>query len=264
MAAQNLLMRISLVDLTGLPRDTVQMSLSAIAAAPISSGDAAGYTSLVAGFFTGTYVGATVSQFIADSVDRTALKHRLDIYDVTAALNGSPHGSPIFSNMFSLNAATGITSLPSECAAVLTYLAAGYATKQTKGPIDAATPTPESAIDYGAPAVHSAPTNPKARYRGRIYLGPLNINAREGSPTTTHAQVSQTLINTALNAFEGLIDGLEGAANPATVAVWSRRDAAMHPVTTVNGEAICQMDNAFDTQRRRGSSATAKTVLAEA
>jgi hypothetical protein len=45
--------------------------------------------------------------------------------------------------------------------------------------------SPESAVDLGAPATHSAKTRPKASHRGRIYVGPLNDLADNGAAGLT-------------------------------------------------------------------------------
>lgn len=88
----------------------------------------------------------------------------------------------------------------------------------------------------------AAGANPMRR-RGRIYLGPFNTGQATGilegdsRPTTG-------LMQTLLNAGAFLRDDLPSAQ---AWQVWSEVDQALRPVTTV------QVDNAWDTQRRRGA-----------
>lgn len=108
-------------------------------------------------------------------------------------------------------------------------------------------PLPEEVsicLSFRAPLVSG--TNAKRR-RGRIYLGPLS--------TITVSEDSQlrTRVNTAT------LDAIEDAVQAATTlvpdteaahCVWSRSNASFIPVSDY------WVDNAFDTQRRRGPAST--------
>lgn len=91
--------------------------------------------------------------------------------------------------------------------------------------------------------------SPQARRRGRIFLGPLGLicnDSATGRPTT--AVLDDVRLNTDLLATNSTVS--------ATWCVFSRVDNVLYPVT--NG----WVDNAFDTQRRRGERATARQVWA--
>lgn len=86
---------------------------------------------------------------------------------------------------------------------------------------------------------------PQARRRGRLYIGPINgsANTVDGRPTTAFR-------NRLRLGAENLM------ADVNTVwGVWSPTDSAF--VTVTNG----WVDNAFDTQRRRGQAATARSLF---
>lgn len=91
---------------------------------------------------------------------------------------------------------------------------------------------------------------PAARRRGRIYLGPLNAGATEGVANAPQRPSSVFMLNLS-RAAKGLSDGPIGTR----WAVYSRRDDAFRPI--VAG----YVDNAFDTQRRRGVDATARIAF---
>lgn len=92
---------------------------------------------------------------------------------------------------------------------------------------------------------------PQRRRRGRIYLGPLNTTAL-GSSTQVGRPIPGmiTAMTAAAAAFRSSVEA-EGACY---WGVWSTVDQALVEVT--DG----WMDNAFDTQRRRGLKETDRTV----
>lgn len=90
--------------------------------------------------------------------------------------------------------------------------------------------------------------SPPARHRGRIYLGPLS-----GDSFTTGTSDRTLLIGTLLDGVETAYNALR-AGLPAGVshAQHSDTDDAWRPVVAA------WMDNAIDTQRRRGPDATGR------
>lgn len=87
----------------------------------------------------------------------------------------------------------------------------------------------------------------QARRRGRLYLGPLRsavVDTSTGRPTSSFLEVIQL-------AGNGLLADSNAAAEWSWV-IRSQRDNANVPVT--NG----WVDNAFDTQRRRGLTPTSR------
>lgn len=92
-----------------------------------------------------------------------------------------------------------------------------------------------------------APGEPKARYRGRHYIGPLNTTAlgADGRP-------DPDLVTDAAGAFSDLNDDL-ASMDSWFLGVYSRTDATMRqPITGA------WIDNAFDIQRRRGLAPTSR------
>lgn len=148
-------------------------------------------------------------------------------YDIDGHLNGSPAGSPVLirPNDWSLGASASATGLPSEVAICLTAYA-----------------------DYLGDVEFGPGTRPRSRDRARIYVGPLNVTAQ----TTA---IGRTRPDPALltNLAEAGARLARAPMGPNWV-VWSRRSATIKPVTKVS------VDDAFDTQRRRGIDPTAKTI----
>lgn len=170
---------------------------------------------------------ASVGQFISNAVNRSAT-HTIDVYHITAG----PIGSPVYSESWLGPPTTSSTSgLPTEVAGVLSFHAD-------------LTDIPEE----------SGVTHPRARRRGRVFIGPLNINAVDisNAPYRLAGSGSGAFLNTLREAATRLAD--DAAANDFTWSVWSRADATLRPV--VAGWT----DNAPDTQRRRGPASTARVT----
>lgn len=132
----------------------------------------------------------------------------------------------------------GGTPLPEEVAVCLSMTTVGYLTF----------PEHQSA---GAPGP-VGDVLPRARRRGRVFLGPLNslaIDASSGRPL-----VSTTFRTNIADAFSTLHAAM--GANVTPLQVFSRTDHAMR---RVNGIWI---DDAFDTIRRRGIQATSRMTRA--
>jgi len=92
------------------------------------------------------------------------------------------------------------------------------------------------------------PGFPQARRRGRVYIGPFTTTANSsGRPSTT---VMSTLASAAVT----LCTNLKGAGLPGLLSVWSHVDGTGVEVT--NG----WIDDAFDTQRRRGIQRTTRNT----
>jgi len=94
------------------------------------------------------------------------------------------------------------------------------------------------------------PGFPQARRRGRVYIGPLGSNA-----SGTDARPSSTFINVLATAAATFKSNVEALTEPIEWAVWSPADSAA--VNVDNG----WVDNAWDTQRRRGIPYSSKTTF---
>lgn len=100
-----------------------------------------------------------------------------------------------------------------------------------------------------------------ARRRGRVYVGPLNIGATEFLGADGHARpavaLQEALVLGAQRMKDNLLtDGITwGVYSPTTRGILSAASAGFVPITHV------WVDDAFDTQRRRGSAPTARLAI---
>lgn len=88
------------------------------------------------------------------------------------------------------------------------------------------------------------------RNKGRMYIGPLN-QAAVGADSGGQAPPAGELVATLVLATQQL--ALDVVTAGGTLCVWSREDHALH---VVEGGWV---DNAWDTQRRRGLDPTSRT-----
>lgn len=120
--------------------------------------------------------------------------------------------------------------------------------------LDAGVNLPEEVAVCMSYTALAPPGTIRARRRGRIYLGPLNTTALAfGTESSAQQHVNAgliTAINGAADAFAG-----ELTAVSATWCMYSKTDSAAHPIVQVS------VDNAFDTQRRRGVDASSSTSV---
>lgn len=226
---------------SGLIKDAVVNTFTFQAGAELGASEYADIDSLLASFYTSIATGATlaVGSYIGASVSRTAnvvTKH----YRVEDHLAGTPAGSPDFvGNLGHLPVPPGgvTAAFPAEVAIALAF----------HGPYGA---TPE----FGGGVDH---TRPRSRLRGRIYLGPLLANSFmynvEG--TTNRITVGTQPRTDFLAAGKELFNGLRGMAPAVNWCVWSRKNADLAVISTLT------VDDAFDTQRRRGQDPQVRTSV---
>lgn len=144
--------------------------------------------------------------------------HRIKLYD----LNQAPPRVPVFEQEFTWGTAPTGTALPSEVAVCLSARA-----ERVSGTID-------------------------ARRRGRVYIGPLNTTAMNAGGTGGHPRVEANMRTTLLEAAARL------AADMNTDGwLWG-----VHSSLGAAGNFVpfrtWWVDDAFDTQRRRGMVPTTK------
>lgn len=184
----------------------------------------------------GTQVTA-LGAYLSATIDRTANACSVLAY-ATLDLDGStPLGSPVDSLNFTLTAAGAGSEFPREVATVLSFHAD-------------LTGVPVSETDPGPPIVVS---RPQSRRRGRMYIGPVKSSAGAGD-TEGILRVAPAYRTDVTQAFNGLCDAV-ALTDALTVGVWSKADADVYPVVTA------YIDNAWDTQRRRGLDPTARTTI---
>lgn len=180
-------------------------------------------------FYSHNYgtVSHSIGNFLSTAISRT-IPPIMRTYNKTGFENGSASGGPIdVRNTALVPTRTGGTvDLPSEVCITLTFHS-----------------------DYGTtPEFGPGGIRPRARHRGRLYIGPLTtlglISNTASGPSVSGA---------ALDTFAGAATALMADATTQWCQ-WSRKDALFRPVT---GGWI---DDAPDTQRRRGEAPTLRNV----
>lgn len=168
---------------------------------------------------------AAIGDYISRSVNRAADACSIDLYTMPAV--DGPTGSPRSTTTFTLEGTdAGNVTLPSECAAVLSF-----------------------AADLAGIPEESGVTRPRARRRGRVFLGPLNSNATDATAgATTPLRLGTPFLEVCTAAADVELE--PGSLGDWEWCVFSQTDWVARPVETI------WMDNAFDTQRRRGVEAT--------
>lgn len=215
---------------SGLPKDAVQNSFAfTTGQVPPSGAELDEIGNRLDNFYNANgSLGAPIVNWFADSVSRVANAHSISYYDLTGHLDGTPHGSPIRTTPLTIVGAGGQGSLPDEVAVCMSVHSA-----------------------FGTDREAVGATRPKARDRGRIYIGPLATNAISAPAPNNEAVVTPNLVQTIKDAHVAL----NTSQVLATWVLWSRKAAALKPI--VGGF----VDNAFDTQRRRGNAATSRMII---
>lgn len=232
------LVTVTIAAASGLAEDSVVNQFAFATDGSVASAGVDLYDALNDFYNNANGAGDKIAQYMSNGLGGTSpAACHARLYNIESHLDGSPHGSPISEYTFGLAARTGSTvSLPEEVALVLTTR--GYAWDDQ--PIEAADGSdPGSAID-----------RPRQRYSGRVFLGPFNSSAN--SESSGHARPVAALRTCILDAAEKLWDDTLAAGH--SWCVWSRTDEALRPIQDV------QIDDAWDTQRRRGTAPTARTT----
>jgi hypothetical protein len=167
-----------------------------------------------------TFYDAWISTYGGGSIGSTAY---VDRYQMPAVRG--PLGVPLETHTMALSSPGVSTPWPDEVATTISFHS-----------------------DYtGVPEHGPGATRPRATLRGRIYLGPLNTAAGEVTTSANETRPAAAFLanlKTYLTAFHTAVSWVQ----------WSNKNWEALPV--VGG----WIDNAFDTQRRRGPAATARTL----
>lgn len=209
------------------------------------AGDIAELGALIEDLFDGIHPGQqnALSAYLGNSLVRTANGASVKVYDITGHLDGSPHGSPIGQHLWTLGASLGTGDLPREVAMCVTLRGVGWDTALVEVPDGA---DPGAAVD-----------RPRQRHSGRVFLGPLSAgnSVAAADAVTGDVRPGSTFRADILAAFEDFAEEVPIAWAGARLGVWSRAMQFIHTVAAI------QVDDAFDTQRRRGSSPTVRTTV---
>jgi hypothetical protein len=224
---QNCHVTVTLPGISGLAEDNVVNTFTFSDPVGILPADLDAITAALFDFYrlTAAPQVSAVSTYLGPALSRSTTV-ALRFYDIDGHLDGSPVGSPERTDMaaFDLLGSASATGLPSEVAVCLTLYAA-----------------------FGSDVEFGPGTRPRARDRGRVYIGPLNQNAMTTALGRTRPEPGfvQDLAEAGAR--------LARAPMGPKLSVWSRRAGLVRPVERVS------VDDAFDTQRRRGIAPTAKT-----
>lgn len=240
----NFLMTATIGHQSGLADEAVSNSFSIRTTDDPSGAELIALMDQIAAFYNDTSAlqVSSVGTYLSPELERDDLPLVVRAYNITANLDGSPHGSPVDEKAYALDAAGVATALPSEVALCVTIEGFGRST----APVEVA-----DGIDPGA-----APDRPKQRRTGRVFIGPLATNTVAAGLNGESRPSSVFRLDTmiAVRALDTHIiaTGVAGAH----LAVWSRANADMYVVEAVS------VDDAWDTQRRRGVNPTARGRLA--
>lgn len=194
-----------------------------------SSAAYTGLMTVIEEFYTNvTAGGQAVSQYLSGSVSRDTDVCSVNLYRLPA--EPGLMGSPVAQRLFTAAAPFGTMNLPAEVAVCNSIHA-----------------------DLTGIEEEDAGTRPRARRRGRQFIGPLRDFAMTSSDTDDPA-VTALFQTTLTEASQVLLDAASGLPDAWQWSVFSRTEWVMRAV--VGG----WVDNAFDTIRSRGQKATARTT----
>lgn len=222
---------ITLPSVSGLPEDRSENVLAIGANGSVGASEPGNAAAQIAGFFTATTGAMTYSigSHISSSVSRAANACTVSIYVSTDLSGATPFGSPIVVYPFTLPADDGSTPMPEEVSTVVSF----------HGDLT------------GVPA-ESGATRPAQRRRGRMYVGPLNFST--GTDASNVLRPSSAWRTNLGIAFKAMADGVNAEAH-LFLGVWSKADADVR--AALGG----YVDDAWDSQRRRGLAATTRTTF---
>lgn len=226
-------------SVTGFTEDITECTLNCAHNGVLGGGDVQTAIEAFRDFWitiAGTQVTA-LGAYLSATIDRGANACSVLAYATTDLDGSTPLGSPVDSLNFTLTAAGGGSEFPREVATVLSFHAD-------------LTGVPVSVTDPGPPVVV---TRPQSWRRGRMYIGPVKSSAGAGD-TEGILRVAPAFRTDVTQAFNAMCDTI-ATTDALTVGVWSKTSAEVYDVVRA------YMDNAWDTQRRRGLDPTARTVI---
>lgn len=221
---KDVLVRAVMSNANGLPEDAVinDFAFRWIGTGNPIESDLNEVAGVVSGFYRTGTTSAAVGWWISETIDRGAT-HQLEVYSISAG------GSPIYTTDWLGPPTVGATdNLPNEVAGVLSFHG-----------------------DLTGVLEESGATRPRARRRGRVFIGPLIPAAVAISDP--NPMLSTTFTATLRSKATAMYDDAE--TKDWRWCVWSRANDELYPV--VGGWT----DNAPDTQRRRGPKATGRNVF---
>lgn len=219
---------VRLKHLSGIPHDDVMNNfVFRTSATPPSTANLDDIKTALTTFYN-TGAGSpshAICNAIGSQMSRVTDASLITYYVLDGHLDGTAHGSPVRTDTWTLGSPIGTGSnFPSEVAVCLTFHTA-YLTDPEFGP---------------------GGSRPRARDRGRIYLGPIR------DATRSTALDNEARLDPDWNQAFGAAAARLVADASTQWMVWSRKNVATNTVSTG------WVDNAYDTQRRRGPDTTSR------
>lgn len=199
--------------------------------------DATALATRLGAFYNSIPSGGTksLSDYIGVQVSRAAnAASFLFYYSPTIIPVAQPWGSPVATRSWTVGVGDTASGYPAEVSATLSYHA-----DLTDVPETQANPTPPPAT-----------IRPAARRRGRLYLGPLIPGTGTNEGANQDASITSSIRTHFCRSLEALLD----ANDALSWVVFSPTELAVRDV--VGG----YVDDAFDTQRRRGTAPEVRTA----
>src|SRR5580693_373022 len=159
----NLVVQAILPNMNAMPKDETINTFHIAASGGVDAvASRALIFTAIENFYNSTNSGTgSIANYIGSSVDRGTNKAQLKGYSHVV---GSPLGAPVQTVSWTLGAmASGAVYLPRQCACVLSTHA-DLSGLPEQGPTVSTIPTPDAAVDEGAPATHSGKTHPAATH----------------------------------------------------------------------------------------------------
>jgi hypothetical protein len=174
-----------------------------------------------------------LSYYLSSVISRVTTNHRWEVYDVTLHLDGRPAGSPVLLGSWTMGGVAGSGGSPEAVSAVATLQA-----------------------PYGTDVEFAPGSRPRARDRGRIYIGPLGTTFALGQDTSNRA-IIQPAFAADITKFIKNVNVHTTVPNsiPYNLCVWSRKNAAMKALQEV------WVDDRPDYRHQRAGKNTSKLVL---
>ena len=242
----NLLIKAIIPSSVSPNEDTVSNGFSVSTLNPPSGADLTALATATEQFYTTAHSGQTtpLMDYMSGDLSTASNASTINIYDVSTSLSGVGIGSPVAVVPWTFSATTtGSTNLDPRLAACIA-VRANYGSALEHG-ASISLPSDDHAVDEGAPATHTGTSRPRARKRGRYYIGPLNSFAVTQTHSAEIVWQTQFAIDV-VAALAGYKNALSGLTNKSTLSVWSRSDAAFYSVLDYF------LDESPSTQRRRG------------
>ena len=168
---------------------------------------------LITNFYNVTHPGSgsPLSAYINPIISRSSNACLISAYDITSHLDGTPHGAPVYTDAFTLgNAAAADKGWPEGLCALLSYRA-----------------------DYGSDIEFEPGARPRARDRGRLFVGPMreNLTTVDGSGRCIWDPTQ--LVAACLETAYAAMCTYGGSADVPAAVQWSRKAARVQHITTI-------------------------------